>query len=296
MKSSRDLLSLPVSEIIRPASEYDAAYRARLNRLKEQRPTRDGSLQKKFDACIELTERSRQTALQLADARLKATEYQTKGLDFLLSLVGNSLSALNSKVPDQRTRAGISAIHNEAMQLYRKMVMDADKPENRDKSANDWFKDNIEPHDELTADIHTASVKSDFVVIHHSVDQKRSAISTAALISELAVLLEGILYSAVFGVAGGSLDKKIRSEAILATLRAVISLVPFAGPVLNVLDFVDTWKKWKELDSIPDIVKQADRLNEYLQTYEHLCALWLTYANNVHRGLNSTLAQIENID
>ena len=115
----------------------------------------------------------------------------------------------------------------------------------------------------------------------------------ASAVAEFAVLWEGILFIGIFRTAGGGLDRQIAQDAIVKALKAIASLVPLLGTAVNVFGFFDAWRKWRELDSIPDIVQQADRLDVYLNSYENLCTEWLRIADKLRDELSSMLASIE---
>src|SRR5262249_10118725 len=155
-----------VSKIVRPAHEYESAYRARLKRLRQQQPIEKGDIRQKFEKCIQLTDSCNERALQLATLARNAIEYRTKGNEFILGLVDKFFTTMTGGIADESGRTANQKSEQEAMQLYRRMLDDSRKPEIGDKSIADWLNENIKAPEDISADIYEVNIKTQFTLIH----------------------------------------------------------------------------------------------------------------------------------
>lgn len=233
MRNIGDALALPLLEIVRPASEYELAFKYRVARLTKQRPSSKGPPRDRFRNCAKLSQSCREKAISLSNLYLQVRQYEAKDVQFILNIVHRSLSSTLDSISDPTLREGVAATQNEAMNLYKQLLA-ANDEEKQDKTVNQWLEEHLASGD----DLHMVGVKSSFVIVHHAFEGRKSAISTSVLIALITALAEGILYLGIFTKAGGSLDKQVAQDAVLLTLHGIASPVPLVGTAINARDFL----------------------------------------------------------
>lgn len=290
MFTDRNPLDSPVTDIIRPAKEYETTYVARRSRLVQQQPRRKGVIWNQFQQCIELTDLCRQAALELAHTYPKVLEYKDIGNEGLLKRTDKFFSDLNKncRATDQQ-QAYLDRNYQVALRLYRELLIASHNPEIQEKSIGEWLAENIQACD----DFEEVSIKQQFSLIHYACEVTKSSIRTANLICDVSVLWEGLLYTQIFRAVGGSLDRQISKDFVGKSLRFIASFIPVVQGAVNFLDFLESFEKLRELDAIPDIVDQAEKLDDYLNTYQKVCSEWMRLSQSIQGEMVSALARIE---
>jgi hypothetical protein len=289
------LVGISLGKLLLPESGYEKLYEKRRARLSSIEVSSEGLVDALSKAAA-LTQQSHSEAAEL----LSTMEFIESRFP---STIGEKLGLLSQLFQQAETKEGIN-ISEEALAGVRETGRKAneflvwllsDKPKGEaagdELTVREMLRERYKDEREFILQL----IEQQVWARHRMLESFQLQLDTLAAMYALLKIFRGILYVGVFSVAGDKLDRKNTIDQLGALAQELAgTFLPNLGLGVTLAKLISAWLK---LDVSPQLLKNADFVVGYFQTYIGLLSEWSVRAIVLNdSALSSAIAVLGKAD
>lgn len=263
-----EFLNLPIGKIIKDESAYEKYYNDRVLSFIKRQPTNENGIKNKFQKCIDLTHNAFELSKKILESINTIGQLESYSAVEIVKKQSEKFDAItesNQYGINQAELENVKNINKKAEELLIKGITDNKKYEN--STLLEYLDNELRDEESMKK----AMIKTRFATLYSGFDGELKRIQALSYPIFWARIVRGFLFSGIFKIEGKKFEDKILIDDLKNLGNELMGTVV---PIGLYKAFLKLWEDFYCLDTTPDLIKNAEFLDSYLENYESLLIQW----------------------